>query len=303
MANSIYCSPTHLKLIVGEADSKNVRVRDFAQIPLPEGGMINGIITDEKVMTGFMADANERYALSKEGTYLVIHSNSVQMKRMDVPPVAESRVMEFIKREFGQYNEEGADNVYDFAVLNPKAASGGVTILAVGAGRELLQTYKTVLVGAGFDLKGIGVGINCQIKLTHFLPQLRTGAYIMVYIDGRNLILTLFENGEYRISNSYRLINNPDTPEWFGEVGNNLSSMIQFSKGQRSNTDISSAYFAGVTGDQLSVLQANLAYLGIDISELNLRGNLNITGKAAERGDFNPGEYLFNIGNLLKQTR
>jgi primosomal protein N'' len=96
-------------------------------------------------------------------------------------------------------------------------------------------------------------------------------------------------------------MNDAGTPEWFSEVGNNLSSMIQFNKGQRSAADISVAYFAGVMDSQLSALQANLTYLGIDIKELNLRDNLHIDGKAAGKGGFNPGEYLFNIGNLLKK--
>ncbi|MDR1028965.1 MAG: hypothetical protein LBL63_06055 [Clostridiales Family XIII bacterium] len=303
MANSIYCSPTHLKLIVGDAAGNTVKIRDFAEIPLPEGGMINGIVTDEKIMTKFLGDVNDEYGLAKEATFLVIHNNSIQTKRMDVPPVSESKILEFVQREFAQYSEEKADGVFDFVILNPKAKSGGVTIFAVGAGKELIRTYRTVLVGAGYDLKGINIGANCQIKLSRFLPGLRTGTYILVQIDGRNMFLTLFEEGEYRISNSYRLISNPDVPEWFGEVGNNLSSMIQFSKGQRSNTDISSACFAGVTAEQLAVLQENLAYLGIDIAELDFRGSLSVGGKAAGKEPFNPGTYLFNIGNLLKQSR
>jgi hypothetical protein len=210
-------------------------------------------------------------------------------------------VLELIKRDFGQYSDEETDGIYDFVVLNPKAASGGVTIFAVGVGRAFLQTYKTVLVGAGYDLKNINIGINCTIKLARFLPQLRSGTYILVQADGRHLSLTLFENGEYRISNSYRLMNDAGTPEWYSEVGNNLSSMIQFNKGQRSAADISSAYFAGITENQLSALQTSLTYLGIDIKELNLRDSLSVGGKAAEKGAFNPGEYLFNIGNLLKK--
>jgi hypothetical protein len=301
MANSIYCSPTHLKIIVGDADSKAVKIRDFMEIPLPEGGMINGIITDEKIMTSFMGAVNDRFALAKETSLLVIHNNSIQTKRMDVPPLTDRKVLELIRREFGQYSDEETDGVYDFVVLNPKAASGGVTILAVGVGRALLQTYKTVLVGAGYDLKNINIGINCAIKLSRFLPQLRTGTYILVRADGRYLGLALFENGDYRISNSYRLVCDADSPEWSGEVGNHLSSMIQFNKGQRSAADISTAYFAGITDSQLSALQANLTYLGIDIKELNLRDNLHIDGKAAGKSGFNPGEYLFNIGNLLKK--
>jgi hypothetical protein len=117
------------------------------------------------------------------------------------------------------------------------------------------------------------------------------------------MFLTLFENGEYRISNNYRLINEPNTAEWYADIQKNLSSMIQFSKGQRSNTEISTAYFAGVTADQMAALQASPGYPGVDSAELNLRENLDIGGKAAGKTDFNPGDYLFNIGNLLKQTR
>ncbi|MDR2156932.1 MAG: hypothetical protein LBO81_04025 [Clostridiales Family XIII bacterium] len=303
MPNSIYCSPTHLKIIVGDADNKNVHVRDFAEIPLPDGGMINGIITDEKIMTDFLAGVNGQYELSKEGAWLVIHNNSIQTKRMDVPAVSESKVLEFVQREFDQYSEGKKDGVYDFVVLNPQAASGGVTIFAVGAGRELLRPYKTVFAEAGYDLKGINIGVNCQIKLARFLPQLRERTYILVQMDGRHMFLTLFDGGEYRISNSYRLINTPEAPEWLGEVENNLSSMIQFSKSQRSYADIAAVYFAGVPSERFSELEGKLGYLGVDVAELNFRDSLITGGKAADKGGFNPGDYLFNIGNLLKQAR
>jgi hypothetical protein len=300
---SIYCSPTHLKYVVGDADSRNIKIQDYGEIPLPEGGMINGIITDENIVTNFFLGAGRDFGLFKSPVWLVIDNNNILTRNMEVPPVAEAKVLDFVRAELDQRGNEAASDVYDFTVLNPKTRSGGVSILAVGVGRPLLESYQRVLEGAGFDLHGINIGVNCLIKLSRFLPVIHHAACILAIVDGRMLSLTLFSGGEYRISNKYRLVNPEGTAEWHTEIGNNLSSMIQFNKGLRTGHDISAAYVAGPAEDAIKDMGERDSYLGIDIRplQLQLEDSLSLSGAAQQRGDFQAANYLLNIGNLLKK--
>jgi hypothetical protein len=288
---------------VGDADNRSIRIQEFGEEILPTGGMINGIITDENIMTRFFSEMNGKYGLSRGTTLLVLDSNNIQTKILDVPAVADARVIEFIKRSFSQYNDDEEDDaVYDFTVLNPRAESGGVSVLAVSVAQQMIRSYKSVLIGAGCDLKGINVGVNAQIKLAKFLPQLQTGTFIFVQIDGRNLSVSLFEDGNFRIVNKNRMVQTENSPEWYTEIGNNLSSMLQFSKSQRSNIQITAAYIAGLQTDQIAYLAQGITYLGIDIRELSLTESIRLEGSAAQKGAyFNPGKYLLNLGNLLKK--
>jgi hypothetical protein len=293
-----------LKFVSGDADAKTVKVRKFAELLLPAGGMINGIITDEDVMTRFFAGVNNDYELAKEPTLLVINNNSIQAKSLEVPPVSDDMVLNFISREYSQYGEGGNDNnVYDYTILSPSGPSGGTQILAVGVARDLLEVYRKTLVNAGFDLKRIDIGLNCQIKLARFLPQLQQGSIVLVFIDERSLALTLFENGNYVVANRYRLTHASDDPELVDEIGGNISSMIQFNKTQKDSAAITAAYIAGASEAQVSAMQLSLTYLGIEIRSLDMSDRITLQDAAAttEGLYFDAGGYLLNLGNLLKK--
>ena len=301
MSVSIYCSPTHLKLIVGSAGNKSIDISNFTEVPLPDGAMINGIITNEEIMSNFLKDIGSRMDLFSQDVSLVIDNNSIRSKVMNVPPVKESAIIEFIKREIGALAGEEEDDVCDYAVLNPAADANGAKILAVSVNKDLLTVYKNVVEGAGFKLKSIDIGVNAIIKISKVSPQLN-GTCILAIIDEKTLMLTLFEKGEFSVTNKYRIMNTENTPEWHNEIGGHISSVLQFHKGQRSDTEVSAVYFAGIDSAQGAGFSSALTYLGINIELLNLSDivKINDNAKSGET-PINPGSFLLNIGALLKK--
>ena len=302
MAASLYFSTSHMKIIVGSADANSVKVDDFAMFSLPEGAMINGIITDEDTMIRYLAGIGTNMSLFKQEAMLVIDNNSIRSKVMDMPSVPEAKMLEFISREIGVVAEGGEVNdVFDYTVLNAKAPGGGSRILAVAVDRDLLQAYRNTFTSAGFNLKNINIGVNAANKIARVSPQLSAGARILAIIDERNLTLMLFEGGDYKITNKYRLLNSDDTAEWRQEIGNNISSIVQFHKGQRPTEEISAAFFAGLSPAQTTALTEPLSFLGIQIEMLDLASHVKISNRAASKdGGLNPGKYLLNLGTMLK---
>jgi len=301
MAVSLYCSPSHLKVIVGSADTNSVKVDDFAMFPLPDGAMLNGIITDEDAMIRFLSEVGATMGLFKQDALLVIDNNSIRSKVMDIPSVSELKMLEFISRDLGVFTDGESNDVFDYTVLKARATGGGSQILAVAVDRTLLQAYRNTLTSAGFNLKNINIGVNAAYKIARVSPHLMTGARILAIMDERSLTIMLFEGGEYKITNKYRLMGADDTPEWRQEIGNNISSVMQFHKGQRPEEEISAAFFAGLSPAQTSALADPLSFLGIQIGMLDLVSRVKISSKAAEKdGGLNPGKYLLNLGVLLK---
>ena len=302
MAVSLYFSTSHLKVIVGSGDANSVKVDDFAMFSLPEGAMINGIITDEDAMIRYLTGIGTNMSLFKQEAMLVIDNNSIRSKVMDLPSVPEAKLFEFISRDIGVVAEGGEVNdVFDYTVLNSKVEGGGSRILAVAVDRDLLSTYRNTFASAGFNLKNINIGVNAANKIARVSPQLMTGARILAIVDERNLTLMLYEGGDYKITNKYRLFNSDDTAEWRQEIGNNISSVVQFHKGQRPSEEISAAFFAGLSPAQTSALAEPLSFLGIQIGMLDLASRVKISSKAASKdGGLNPGKYLLNLGVMLK---
>jgi hypothetical protein len=294
-----------MKLLSADASAKSVRVHNFAELPLPAGGMINGIITNEDIMARFFAHAAEEYGFGKEPAQLVINSN-VQAKSLEVPPVSESMILDFIRREYSQFDENTPndkldENVYDYTTLSDTGPSGGMRILAVGVARDFLEVYRRTLTVAGFDLKRIDIGLNCQIKLARVLPQLQQDSVIFAFVDGRALSLTLFNNGNYSVSNRYRMTRDENDPTLSEEIGGSISSMIQFNQTQKDRAPVTAVYIAGVSDYHLGTLISSLAYLSIGIRRLDMSERINVqTGSAEDAAKFDADRYLLNIGNLLK---
>jgi Tfp pilus assembly PilM family ATPase len=294
-----------MKIVTGDADARSFKIRGYAEMALPVGGMINGIITDADIMADFFSRVATDYGLTGEPSTLVLNNNNIQAKSMEIPPVSEDMALDFIRREYSQYDEGDAhhsDDVYDYTVLSPNGPNGGVRILAVGVARELLETYRDVITGAGIDLKRIDIGVNCQIKLAMALPQLQQGSVILVLLDDRSLSLTLFENGEYVLTNRYRLTHGNGDPGLIEEIGGNISSMIQFNKTQKESAAITAAYIAGAGDAGAEALRASLTYLGIEIRKLDMSEQIMLQGSAQESGaTFDEGRYILNLGGLLRR--
>jgi len=288
-----------MKFLAGSSDAKGIKISDFAKIDLPAGGMINGIITDAGIMSQFFKQAAADHDLARSAAWLIINNPNINTKIVDIPHVGEDQALEFIKREITQYSEEETDEVFDFTVLNPKSESGGMTVLAVGVSRELLTSYRDSLASAGIELAGINLGLNCHIQLTELMPLLSRDTVILVWVDGRALTLTLFSNGEYRIQNRSRMVHSEDEPEWSDEISAGISTMIQFSKSQRSSEVVSAAFIAGVSTEKFKDLKGAISNLEIEIKPLDFASKVSLTGKASGSKDWEAGEYLLNIGNLI----
>lgn len=299
---TVFCSPTHLKVVIGTGDSRAIKVDDFGMFSLPEGAMINGIITDEETMIRFLSDIGKSMGVFRKETLLVIDTNSIRSKVMDLPVVSEQKILEFVTQELASFSGEETNDVFDYAVLNGRLPDGGARVLGVAVDRSVLQVYRNTLTSAGFNLKSVNIGVNALIKLVNIVPELSAGASILAVMDDRNMSLSLFERGEYKITHKYRIYSAEDTPDWRQEIGGNISSMIQFHKGQRPEEDISAVFFAGLSAARTGALTGPLSYLGIEVGMLDLSPRIKYTGKAAKSGiEFVPGQNLLNLGTLLKK--
>jgi hypothetical protein len=297
----LYCSPTHLRLLVGNVSGQKATIDEFHEIPLPEQSMINGIITNKDAMTRFFQEVSQRFGPFSQDATLLIESNNIRTKLMVLPAVDERKLLGFVQQEFDEISEEG-DDIFDFTVLGPNKQKGGLEVLGITAGKVMLQNYIDVLENANFKLKRIDVGANALMKITKFIPQLKTNSNVLAHVDDSTLSVTLFEKGVYRISQKYRLLNPTGTPERNSEVAGNISSMVQFQRSQHSSISIDGVYILGVAHGLMPDFAERAQFLELPLFELSLDSQITLTGKASfDQQQFVSAKYLFNIGALIKK--
>jgi hypothetical protein len=298
---SLYCSSAQLLLLVGTASGQQATVDEFQVIPLPEQSMINGVITNKDAMARFFKAVSQQFGPYKQDAILVLESNNIRTKIMTLPRVRERKLLDFVRQDFGEISEEGGD-VFDFTVLGPNRTEGGLEVLGIAAGKLLLQNYIDVLHGAGFKLKRIDVGSNALRKMARFIPQLQSSSSVLVHIDDMSLAITLFEQGNYRISQRYRLLNPPGTAERQREVSSNISSMVQFQKSQRRDISIDAIYMLGVPQQNMPTFVEATRFLEIPVEWLSLDSQIKLTGKANfDQEHFDSSKFLYNFGAMIRK--
>ncbi|MDR2586915.1 MAG: pilus assembly protein PilM [Coriobacteriales bacterium] len=301
MSISLYCTPTQLLLLSGNISGQKATIEEFRIIPLPGQAMINGVITDKDAMTRFLQEVMQQFGPYNQDAILVLESNNIRTKIMTLPRVRENKLLPFVQQDFGEISGSG-DDIFDFTVLRPNPTEGGLEVLGIAAGKVLLQNYIDVFTAVGFKLKRIDVGSNALSKFAHFAPQLQSDSCILVHVDDVTLGITLFEQGFYRISQKYRLLNPPGTEERGREIISNISSMVQFQRSQRRNISIDAIHVLGVPSDAMPSFAEATRFLEIPLFTLSLDEQISLTGKAHfEQASFISSKYLYNLGAMMRK--
>jgi Tfp pilus assembly PilM family ATPase len=297
---SIYFSATALRIIVGSSSRDGFQVEEFHSECLPEGMMINGIITAPEALAHFLADCNQQWGPFKHNATAIIENNTIRSKRIELPALREAQLMPFVRTELTSLLEENADDVIDYAVTGSDSVTGATKALGVVAGRVQLQNYASVMREAGFNLKRIDVGANALAKLPRILTLLQTGIRMLGIIDSNLLALVYYQQGEYMLARRYRLLAPEATDERRTEIAGHLSAMLQFQKSQNRDAEMDVIYLTGIPPERVQMLSASAAYLGVLIEALEKPEALSLRGKAAfEATNFDLSAYLYNIGALL----
>jgi len=315
LENSIYCSPDKLNLVVGSSSKNGVYVDDFKQIPLPEGAMINGIITNVDIMTDFLDTIAKEYHLQenpsgennllKNPSSIVIQASNIVTKIIEVPASDETQMREFIRREFSQYEDVSIAEqtaLYDYTVLNQIGPNGGVEVLAASSGREMIEDYRRAFDQACYNIVQIGIASEALIKLVSLLPNLNGQTYMLAQIEANRQTNIIFIEGTFRISSGYRLVGEVGSDGWINEIGQNLASTLQFIRAQRGQSELSQIHIAGTSLKVLSILQADYSYLNVRMERFDLSQVVTVSEKIAAERLFDPGTLLFNLGALVKRV-
>ncbi|MDR2492695.1 MAG: hypothetical protein LBD25_04465 [Coriobacteriales bacterium] len=312
MELSLYCSSTHFRAMVAStrrAARQCLTVEDFLEVPLPEDGMINGIITDTPLMTSFFDMVVKQYGNTR-GTvlsnvfrtapaYMAIHNSNIQTRIIEIPRLAPHRAQQLVEQEFGLFDdEERRASLCDYAVLDPALASGGMELLAVSVERAMVEAYRDALVEAGICLKGINIGINCVVKLVRRIPALAGHTFLLSTVDHLAQTVSLFVNGSYRLMSRYRLLGALGSQEYYAETAANINALVHSIKAQRGHADVTRVVFSGVATGALPFVATALAHHDLTVEPLDLTPFVRLAPAVVEAGGFDPGAYVMNIGSL-----
>lgn len=295
MPISVYISNTSVKAVYAKFNRKNLIIKNAIRHDIPEGLIINGVITNEQGLSDELRKFfSENNLPLKKGIQLVISGNDVMSKTVRVPHTNYDNIMKIIKSEYSDI-ENSENSLFDYTVINSENPDHTATVLACAVSRDIIESYINVFKTAGISISSINTDINSEIKLMRKYNQFRKNTFMLAVVSGNVLAPALFANGTFIFSNRSRLMEERGTQNSAAETASVISSFIQFNKAQKNKFDISDVYFCGLNNKETDLCRYISDMLAINVNILP-----ECDAILSDISDFRLSEYVYNVGNLVR---
>lgn len=297
MQTSVYLSADAVQVVRGTVRGKGVRISSCARAPLPEGAMINGVVTNDAALADVLSSLAESGSLPDKDVDLVVDSGSILVKRIAVPPLRRRQMLHLIHGEFIEYSDTYEDLLYDYSVISRRNPEGpGGIILCSAMERRMAQNYTELFERCGIRLQSIDISLSTVVHLAQYLPALAGKTFVISVLDGSSLVSSLFAEGHYALTNRTRLLAERGTPEAAMEVTNMISSMIQFNRAQQRDTALSAIYLCGLGEADGALCDMISSALNAPVAPLP-----DFPEIQADCNGYHLGALLYPTGNLLRK--
>lgn len=290
---SLYLCSRTVYAAVGSPTARGARITAAASTQLPEGCLINGVITNEadlaEALKAFFADNK-----LPTGRVALIAGGSQFMHRiMELPAMSEKKRLAVLSHELSSSGAETTAPLDDYMLLSRDAKTRTDTVLATRVEQNVIAGYDALAKDAGFKLTCIDLGLAAPIKAVHTIPALQNGTFVVLQFDDDTISACLFVQGQYTYSTRSRLFNPRGTAESGTEIAQKLSGLIQFHIASKSEHQIDTVYFAGADAKDFTVCRPGCEALALKVEQFPDSPTVSLPKGTAL------ADVLYAAGNLI----
>lgn len=264
MKTIVYINNDVLQYVVKKGKSYN-----YETVSLKQGTVLNGVIIDKNEVERKLVELRNVF---KSAT-LVVDSSNIVVKRLTVPNLPRKSLEGVIRSEF----DMGHDKQYHYDWSTLKKGKEENIVLACALPEEFLDKYIEAFDGAKIKINKIELATNGIVKYVDKNLQFKDTSMLLNIIRGNMMISVLFENGVYRLLNRNRMMCEPGTRAYADEIYSKYNTMVQFSKSQKADNQISDLYYIGLDSKTLKFLREEVEETD---AEVEIHGNSYDEGEA-----------------------
>lgn len=290
---SLYLCSRTVYAAVGSPTARGARITAAASTQLPEGCLINGVITNEadlaEALKAFFADNK----LPTGRVALIAGSSQFMHRIMELPAMSEKKRLAVLSHELSSSGAETIAPLDDYMLLSRDAKTRTDTVLATRVEQSVIAGYDALAKDAGFKLTCIDLGLAAPIKAVRTIPALQNGTFVVLQFDDDTISACLFVQGQYTYSTRSRLFNPRGTAESGTEIAQKLSGLIQFHIASKSEHQIDTVYFAGADAKDFTVCRPGCEALALKVEQFPDSPTVSLPKGTAL------ADVLYAAGNLI----
>lgn len=295
MITSVYLSNGTVRVVMGTGKKKKARIKKAWKLVLPEGCLINGIITNETQLAEELEKFWKENRIPKKDVKLVLEGSRLVAKDIEIPPkLKPKKILELLPREFSDI-EESEKNIFDYMELETRKGEPR-KIRGVSVEREYIAEFLELFKGIGVKVTGIAPGRSCVIHVLHNMKSIRKKTVVFLLLDGSSMTSVLCVDGIVTYSTQRRIFVTEDSDQFSAEIARSVSNLQQFQMTQEERQPIAQVYLSGISQESLVSCQESVSALGGDIQVTMMQMEKSIRFPL---GPQEACEYLFPIGGLM----
>ena len=290
---SLYLCSRTVYAAVGTPTANGVRISAAAQTTLPEGCLINGVITNEADLAAALKSFFADNRLPTGKVALIVGGTQFVHRVMTLPAMSEKKRLAVLARELSSGGGESTAPLDDYMVLSRDPKTRADTVLATRVEQSTIAGYVSLAKDAGFKLYSIDLGLAAPIKAVRAAPQLQSHTFVVLQFDDDTILAALFVNGQYTYSTRSRLFNPRGTAESGTEIAQKLSGLSQFHIANKGESPIEGVFFAGAEEADMAVCRPGCEALGLQAAAFPETPNVKLPAGCRL------ADTLFAAGNLI----
>ena len=267
MSVSVFFSNKNIQIVVGKSKGKSIYIDRLIEAPMPENAILNGVII-EGGGEAISAKLKELWSVNKisGNADLIINSPQLISNRVTMPLISkQTSITDYLDKqanpdEFGRFESP----LKGWYLIETNKKEKTQNVITEVAERTFIETYIKIFSDAGITLNSVHDGVSLATELLATCIRGTTAIYMIR--DAQMLVTILYENGKYYYNSTKRLFQQPGTQEFAAEIRSNISGIKQFASSKHLSSAITDVFFAGMTPEDVSMLQRYLADTDPDIS-------------------------------------
>lgn len=238
-----------IRVAQGKRSGKKIIVTDYHTAPLPDGCIINGVITDSEVLSDLIGNLWSQFKLPKKNVNLILNGANVSTKIVNLPRIKPAQLQQVMLDNYSEFDDIET-RTGDYRIIGRPKTGEPYTAFSCVAQDDTIKSYIDLFASKKIALSCIDINLNAQIQFINSIEKLKEKTFVLVILDKNTSSLSLYVNGEYRFSNFSRIISERGTPECDDELSSSISSMIQFNKAQKNGYDVEKIYVCGLKDEE-----------------------------------------------------
>lgn len=290
----VYLSNQNIRVLAGEEKNGKLVVERICETTVPEECLINGVITDEKILMDYLKSFWVQHNLAHKGVRLVVNSSQLAVKMLEIPNMKPDAIQEILKQEFADM-ERKQDPIFAYHVF--RRTKTVLRILGTAAERSFVNSFFELFGQIGVEITAIHAALECGVRFLHQFAPIQHESCIVQLVDDNNLTSILWVDGRFENATRVRLFSENGTEAFGAEISRTVSHLMQFYASLRKEEPIRHVFIGGLKKADLPFYAQGVESLNLQVQSLDADGM--VTLPAQENGR-DVSDYVYLLGALLE---